>query len=73
VGLEWGPLSLVKTIEELFGRKSSGSGFEYREYGLGIRHANHVASINFVDKRRSLGIVRSRTQAMEFSFILKTR
>jgi hypothetical protein len=25
VGLEWGPLSLVSTIEELLGRKSSGS------------------------------------------------
>jgi hypothetical protein len=24
--LQWGPLSLVSTIEELLGRKSSGSG-----------------------------------------------
>jgi hypothetical protein len=32
VGLERGPLSLVSTIEELLGRKSSGSGLEYREY-----------------------------------------
>jgi hypothetical protein len=33
VGLELGPLSLVSTIEELLGRKSSGSGLEGREYG----------------------------------------
>jgi hypothetical protein len=34
VGLERGPLSLVNT-NELLGRKSSGSGLENREYGLG--------------------------------------
>jgi hypothetical protein len=33
VGLEQGPLILVSTIEELLGRKSSGSGLENREYG----------------------------------------
>jgi hypothetical protein len=33
VGLERGPLSLVSTIEELLGRKSSGSYLENREYG----------------------------------------
>jgi hypothetical protein len=33
VGLEWGPLSLVSAIEELLGRKSSGSGLENRDYG----------------------------------------
>jgi hypothetical protein len=33
MGLERGPLSLVSTTEELFGRKSSGSGLEIREYG----------------------------------------
>jgi hypothetical protein len=32
VVLERGPLSLVSTIEELLGRKSSGSGLENREY-----------------------------------------
>jgi hypothetical protein len=31
--LELVPLSLVSTIEELFGRNSSGSGLENREYG----------------------------------------
>jgi hypothetical protein len=30
-GLERGPLSLVRTIEELLGRKSSGSGLENRD------------------------------------------
>jgi hypothetical protein len=33
MGLERGPLSLVSTIEELLGRKNSGSGIEIREYG----------------------------------------
>jgi hypothetical protein len=33
VGLEWGPPSLVSTIEELLERKSSGSGLEIRKYG----------------------------------------
>jgi hypothetical protein len=32
VGLERGPFSLVSTIEELLGRKGSGSGLERREY-----------------------------------------
>jgi hypothetical protein len=30
-GLERGPLSLVRTAEELLGRKSSGSGLENRD------------------------------------------
>jgi hypothetical protein len=33
VGLERGPLSFVSAIEELLGRKRSGSGLENREYG----------------------------------------
>jgi hypothetical protein len=33
VGLEGVTLSLVSTIEELLGRKSSVSGLEIREYG----------------------------------------
>jgi hypothetical protein len=32
VGLEQGPLSLVSTIEELLGRKSSGSVLENGDY-----------------------------------------
>jgi hypothetical protein len=33
VGLERRPLSLVSTIEELFGRNSDGCGLESLEYG----------------------------------------
>jgi hypothetical protein len=33
VGLKRGPLSLVRTIEDLLGRKNSCSGLESREYG----------------------------------------
>jgi hypothetical protein len=33
VGLEKGPISLVGTPEEVFGRKSSGSGLENWKYG----------------------------------------
>jgi hypothetical protein len=33
VDLERGPLSLVSTIEELLGRKISGSGLENLNYG----------------------------------------
>jgi hypothetical protein len=34
-GQEWGPFSLVSTIEEVLGRNSIGSGLEIREYGRG--------------------------------------
>jgi hypothetical protein len=79
VGLERGPLSLVSTTEELLGSNSSDSGLESREYGLGIRHADHVApsicnnnkkkvGTNFADKWRSVGLVRLRTEAVEFFF-----
>jgi hypothetical protein len=62
VGLERGPLSLVSTIEELLGGKSSGSGLESREYGRrdssrwtrGTLYPQKVGT-NFADKRRSLG------------------
>jgi hypothetical protein len=42
VGLEQGPLSLVRIIEELLEWKSSGSGQESRINGQGIRCADHV-------------------------------
>jgi hypothetical protein len=62
VGLEWGPLSLVSTIEELLGRNSSGSDLEIREYVRGdpwrwprdTLYPQKVGT-NFADKRRSLG------------------
>jgi hypothetical protein len=62
VSLERGPLSLVSTIEELLGRKSSGYGLENREYGsrnqprwprditLSVKVGTH-----FEDKWQSLG------------------
>jgi hypothetical protein len=75
VGLEWGPLSIVSTIEELFGKKSSGSSLKNREYGS--KHPSHwprgslypkkLALTSPVSGGRSVGIVRSRTQATEFS------
>jgi hypothetical protein len=62
VGLEWGPLSLVSTTEELLGRNSSGSGLEILEYGhrdpsrwpRGTLYPQKVGT-NFADKWRSLG------------------
>jgi hypothetical protein len=53
VGLERGPLSLVSTIEELLGRKRSGSGLEIREYGH--RDPSAKVGTNFADKGRSFG------------------
>jgi hypothetical protein len=43
VGLEWGPLSLVRIIEELLEWKSSGPGLENRNLtAVGIRCTDHV-------------------------------
>jgi hypothetical protein len=39
---ELDPLSLMSTIEELLGKKSSGSDPENRDYGRGIRCADHA-------------------------------
>jgi hypothetical protein len=75
VGLEQGPLSLVSTTEELLWRKSRDSGLEIREYScrdpscLTTWHPlSEKVGANFANKWRSLGIVRSRTQATEFGF-----
>jgi hypothetical protein len=62
VGLERGPLSLMSTIVELLGKKSSGSGVEIREYGLrdpsrwprGTLYPQEIG-IKFTEKRRSFG------------------
>jgi hypothetical protein len=78
VGLERGPLSLVSTIEELLGRKGSGSGLESREYGRrdpsrwprGTLFQQELALTSPTSGGRSVGIVRSRTQVMEFSFLV---
>jgi hypothetical protein len=70
VGLERGSLGLVSTIEELLKRKSSGSGLEILDTAVGIRHADHVHPLSAkmaltspTSGGRSVGIVRSRTQA----------
>jgi hypothetical protein len=77
VGLERGPLSFVSTIEELLERKSSGSGLESREYGRrdpshwphGTLYPQKLALTSPTSGGRSVGIVRSRTQATEFSSV----
>jgi hypothetical protein len=75
VVLEGGPLSLVSTIEELLGGKSSGSGHEIREYGCSdpsrwprdILYPQTLTLTSPTSGDRSVGIVLSQTQAMEFS------
>jgi hypothetical protein len=76
VGLEWGPVSLVSTTEELLERKNSGSGLEIRQYGRtnqsrrtrGTLQPKTLALTSPTSGGRPVGIVRSRTQVMEFSF-----
>jgi hypothetical protein len=78
VGLERGPLRLVNTIEELLGRKSSGSGLEPREYGhrdpsswpCGTPYSKNLAITSLTSGGLSVGLVRSRTQATDFNFYL---
>jgi hypothetical protein len=75
VRLERVPLSLVSTIEELLGRKSSGAVLEIRKYGRGdpLRwpfYRQNLALTCLTSGGRSVGIVRSRTKATEF-FILR--
>jgi hypothetical protein len=76
VGLERGPLSLVSTTEELLDRKVAAPVYKIENTAVGIRHADHVAPsirkklavTSPTSGGRSVGIVRSRTQTMEFSF-----
>jgi hypothetical protein len=71
-----GPLSLVSIIEELLGRNSSGSGLEIWEYGRrdpsrlprGTLYPQTLAVTSQTSGGRSVGTVRTRTQAKEFSF-----
>jgi hypothetical protein len=71
VGLERGPLSLVSTIEELLGRKSSGSCLESREYGsmdpsrwpIDTLYPQKWALTSPTNDGRSVCIVLWRTQA----------
>jgi hypothetical protein len=76
VGLERGPFSLVSTTEELLGRQSSGSGLENGDYSRrdmsrwprGTLYLQKLTLTSPTSGGRSVGIVRSRTQATEFSF-----
>jgi hypothetical protein len=78
VGLERGPIILVRTTEELLERKSSDSGPESLEYShgdsssssRGTLHPQNLAVTSPTSGGRSVGIVRSRTKATEFIFSL---
>jgi hypothetical protein len=74
MGLERDALSLVSTTEELLGWKSGGSGLENREYGWRdpprwLRDTLYPQKLALTSKSggRSVGVVRSRAQATEFS------
>jgi hypothetical protein len=79
VGLERGPLSLVSTTEELLDRKVAAPVWKTENTAVGIRHAEHVAPLypqklvitSPTGDGRSVVIVRSRTQTMEFSLFDK--
>jgi hypothetical protein len=74
VGLERGPLNLVRIIEELLEWKSSVSGLEIREYGRGepLRwprdtfYRQKLVLTSPTSGGRSLGIVLLRTEATKF-------
>jgi hypothetical protein len=76
VGLERGPLSLVSTTEELLDRKVTAPVYKTENTAGGISHVDHVApsirkklaTTSPTSGGRSVGIVRSRTQTMEFVF-----
>jgi hypothetical protein len=77
VGLEWYPLSLVSTIEELLGSKNSGSSLKTREYGSrdpsrwprGTFYPKKLTLTTPTSDVRLVGIVCLRTQTREFNFI----
>jgi hypothetical protein len=77
MGLERSPLGLVSTIEELPGRKSSGSGLENRgtaEGFVALTTRNHISAqlglTSLASGGRSFGIVRSRTEVKAFVFLV---
>jgi hypothetical protein len=73
VSLEHGPLSFLSSTEVLLWRKISGSGLENREYSredplLWPRDTLYLQKLALTlptSGGRSIGIVRSRTQATE--------
>jgi hypothetical protein len=75
--LERGPFGFVSTIEELLERKRSDPGLEIREYGRrdpsrwprGTLYPQTLALTSLTSGCRSVGIVRSQTQATEFSLV----
>jgi hypothetical protein len=77
LGLERGPLSLLSTTEELFGRNSSGSSLQRREYSHGdplrwpcdtiYRQKLALTSPTFGD--HSVGIVLSLTNTTVFNLV----
>jgi hypothetical protein len=77
VGLERSSLSLVSTTKELLDRKTAAPVYKTENTAVGIRHADHVtpyirkklAITSPISGGRSVGIVRSRTQTMEFSLV----
>jgi hypothetical protein len=76
VGVERGPLSLVRISEELLEWKSSGSGSRKpRLTAVGIRFADTfyqqmLELTSSASGGRSVGIVYLRTKAREFSLVL---
>jgi hypothetical protein len=77
VGLERGPFSLVSAIEELLGRKGTGSGLKSQEYGRrdpsrwprGTIYPQKLALTSRTSGGRSVGIVLSQAQGTEFSLV----
>jgi hypothetical protein len=75
VGLERGPLSLVRTTEEL--RKVADPVYKTENTAVGIRHTDHVAPsirkkfaiTSPTSGGRSVGIIRSRTQNTESGLV----
>jgi hypothetical protein len=76
LGLERGPLSLVRKTEELF-QVNSGSGLENWKRPWGIRFTDTLYSLKLaltppIGGGRSVSIVRLRTKATEFSLFIST-
>jgi hypothetical protein len=78
VGQEWGPLSLVSTIEELLWRKNSSFGLESLQHSRKdpsrwprcTLYPQNWALTSPTSGGRSVGIVHLQTQATEFNFFL---